>query len=352
MSTKDASQTPHVPAAPDVSDVTLHAPPPAPQIADTDTGASADGGAQPVQPSVGLALRAALAQGPSVTLPMLPEGAGIHAPAGQALAETGAGDSALSAALLTALLGSNLTEGLQVPTADAQARVKPAFERWLYKARALGAGDAATHEAVASDADAAQAHASQAAHGRRYPLAWSMLRDVPHAASEGGEPSEAQAAHTCAAEDAAVAAEWTADAPDGQGAAPSFEKAPALPARPPRGAASIRPAAQRKKQPADAVPQDLLQQTSESALMWTEPSGGTSFRIDFSDDLFDETACIITVTGRDVVATFYVEDVNARRLLEAESRRLEANLAGRGISRAQVRIVTGAPPMPFASVEP
>jgi hypothetical protein len=297
-----------VPAAGPIS----HAPPP---MANT-AGPQADSHEEDTVvklPPTGLALRAAVAQSASEETGLQPF----------ALEEQ------LGPALLGALLSHKRTEGLAVPTPEAQARAKPYFERWVHTARSLGPAQTeqasvGRAQAMLPEAAAAQPDDVHDKHLQRdYPLALSLLPKLPPEYAESAEPAE-QPAHT-----------------------------PAQPprARPPAGAPSIRPAAVRRRQPADIIPQDLLQKASETALMWSEPSGATSFRIDFADDFFQDAACIITVSGKDVVATFYVEDVNARRLLEAESRRLQDSLEQRGLQHATVRIVTGAPPQPFAGDE-
>jgi flagellar hook-length control protein FliK len=61
-----------------------------------------------------------------------------------------------------------------------------------------------------------------------------------------------------------------------------------------------------------------------------------------------DVACVVDVSPNGVVATFYVDDANTRRLLEGQADRLRASLNDRGLSQAAVRVVLGEPPQPFA----
>lgn len=297
-------------------------PPPAAPAGPPATDAEVDVALPASDPQpVGLALRAAAAVG------------GLHTAEARGFEP----ELEFSSELWAELMAHQLSEGLQLPSLEAQARAKPYFDRWVQTARGLGPAPSQEHRASwpVSEADVAPKQLGPpqpvAAPGnRRYPVARSLLPQVH--ASEVVRQEVSGEARAIAPQDAA----WAQLKPK------------VAPTRPPAGVPSIRPAAPRRRQPADAVPQDLLQKASETALMWSEPSGGTSFRIDFADDFFRDAACIITVMGQDVLATFYVEDVSARRLLEAESRRLQDSLEARGLVHAQVRIVMGAAPQPFA----
>jgi hypothetical protein len=123
--------------------------------------------------------------------------------------------------------------------------------------------------------------------------------------------------------------------------------APALAARPPAGAPTVRPGTVAPAQAA-AVSQTLLQDTAQAALLWSDAPGSSSFRVDFHDALIADAACIVTVGATGVVATFYVADVDTRRLLSGEAERLRAQLTDRGLKGAAVRVVLGEPPGPFA----
>ena len=108
--------------------------------------------------------------------------------------------------------------------------------------------------------------------------------------------------------------------------------------RPPPGAPVVRPSVAAPSA-VDVVPQELLQTTADSALLTNNPDGTVEFDIAFSDELFDEMACKVSIAkdGR-VVATFRVHDVNLRRLLEAESGRLRVGLEARGLKVAEIRV--------------
>jgi hypothetical protein len=118
--------------------------------------------------------------------------------------------------------------------------------------------------------------------------------------------------------------------------APPSEPEDEAPLRPPPGAPIVRPPA-RRRAAVEAVPQELLESTADSAMLVNDAEG-TSFDISIRDDVFSELACRITVNDGKVIATFKVSDVNTRRLLEAESGRLRAQLEERGLTVAAIRV--------------
>lgn len=100
----------------------------------------------------------------------------------------------------------------------------------------------------------------------------------------------------------------------------------------------IRPSVKRPAPRAPVVSKELLQKAAKGARLIAEPDGSTSFDITFNDEVFDDLSCRITVTGDQIIAVFTVQDQNLRRLLEAESGRLRAQLEGRGLRVGEIRV--------------
>ncbi len=107
--------------------------------------------------------------------------------------------------------------------------------------------------------------------------------------------------------------------------------------RPPPGAPAIRAGARRPA--VEALPQDILESTAESALLVADPDGSTSFEVAIRDEVFADLACRITLRDDGLVATFRVGDDNLRRLLEAEAGRLRARLEERGLRVRAIEVV-------------
>jgi hypothetical protein len=102
------------------------------------------------------------------------------------------------------------------------------------------------------------------------------------------------------------------------------------PARPPPGAPAVRGAPARQRKPPAAL-ETALESTADSLLLVNAPDGSCAFEIAIKDDVFDELACRIALRDHRVTAIFRARDPHLRRLLEAESGRLRALLADRGL---------------------
>tara|TARA_Y100001934_G_C11901877_1_gene562611 strand:+ start:53 stop:496 length:444 start_codon:yes stop_codon:yes gene_type:complete len=92
------------------------------------------------------------------------------------------------------------------------------------------------------------------------------------------------------------------------------------------------------------APEDVPLEDAVKRLFCAEnPDGTRGFQIEIKDELFDRLRCSIDimVDGR-VRAIFYVQDHNLRRLLEAESARLRAQLEGRGLKVGEVLVVVAS----------
>jgi hypothetical protein len=101
----------------------------------------------------------------------------------------------------------------------------------------------------------------------------------------------------------------------------------------------VRPSVRKKEaDPEPSAASRMLESTARNAMIVEEPGGGTSFDITFRDDVFEDLACRITIHGERVIAVFRVQNQNLRRLLEAESGRLRAQLEGRGLRVEEVRV--------------
>ena len=110
-------------------------------------------------------------------------------------------------------------------------------------------------------------------------------------------------------------------------------------ARPPHGAAMVRPAIQR---PAPMGQERRDADTLASAARYAHfqhGEEGSMMEIGIDEDLFAGLACQVCVDGDVVKATFRVgDDPNLRRLLEAEKGRLRAALESKGMRKVEVVI--------------
>jgi hypothetical protein len=220
------------------------------------------------------------------------------------------------------------TPMLPPPTGAAAERAEGAFKDYLERLRTEGPALEPPPAPPAAPAPAGEVpDAESFGGGRRYDLALSKVgRGAP--APPQVETMEPVAPPT-QPEPETVEAEDPEESP--------AEDAADVPARPPPGAPFVRPPVTRGPGP-EAVSQDLLETAADSAMLRTDPDGTSSFDIAFSDDLFHDLACRITVNDGRVVATFRVHDDNTRRLLEAEAGRLRVRLEERGLRVGEVRV--------------
>jgi len=108
--------------------------------------------------------------------------------------------------------------------------------------------------------------------------------------------------------------------------------------RPPPGLASVRPSVPAPQLVSRADDQ-VLATAAESAFFSANDAGEATFDLMISDELFENLRCSITVGRNGVAAIFHVgDDVDLRRLLEAESGRLRASLEARGLRSVSVTI--------------
>jgi len=89
--------------------------------------------------------------------------------------------------------------------------------------------------------------------------------------------------------------------------------------------------------PPEEVP---LNRTAKQVFLGENEEGGQGVSVLIRDDLFENLRCAIDVEsdGR-VKATFFVKDINLRRLLEAEAGRLRDSLEARGLKVREVAVV-------------
>lgn len=217
------------------------------------------------------------------------------------------GDMPIDAESNTKLEESAL-HALKVPSAQALQRAKPIFEQLLEKARRPDAKPASVSQAEQARGNASSTPVDKG----QYPVASQYLGAV---APRSGDPDVGQT----------------------------------LPAHPPAGHAFVRASPPKASHKAAVVSQDLLEQTTQTALMWTndKPQATTSFRLQFHDDVLKETTCLLTLHQKKLVATFYAIDADMRRLLEGHASRLEAQLSQRGLREVTIRVVQGDAPAPF-----
>ena len=168
---------------------------------------------------------------------------------------------------------------------------------------------------------------------RQYPVAWALW-------GRGTQTSGVLSAN-----DAHAHPEDPATTP--QAAPPPTTE---LAVRPPPGRPTVRGPVRTRPAPTAAPASTLLAETTDAALLVASPDGAQSMQLSFRDDVFAQLQCNIEVGPRGVVATFYAEDVNTRRLLAAESDALRLRLEARGLSVAAVRVAASgeAPAVPAA----
>lgn len=111
--------------------------------------------------------------------------------------------------------------------------------------------------------------------------------------------------------------------------------------RPPPGSAAVRPSVPKPAVQEPAWDPELMSKAAQGARMVEMGDGSFAFEIDFSDDVFEELRCRIAVQDGKLMAVFRVQNQNLRRLLEAESGRLRAQLEGRGLRVTEIRVEVG-----------
>ncbi len=90
------------------------------------------------------------------------------------------------------------------------------------------------------------------------------------------------------------------------------------------------------------APQEVpIEETAKRVFFGETPDGGQGFQVLIRDEVFEDLRCSIEVLdGGGVRATFFVQDTNLRRLLEAETGRLRAQLEARGLRVSELQVVT------------
>jgi hypothetical protein len=217
------------------------------------------------------------------------------------------------------------TPMLPPPSGIAAERAEGAFKDYLDRLRAGGGAPEPPSPAVAA---ASLPKPNSFTGGRRYDLALSKVETPPLAKPTATVPS----GNSLGAGPGVKVTEDSGDSPSGD-PRPSGS----LPPRPPPGTPFVRPAVSRPAGP-ETLSQDLLESAADSAMLRTDPDGTTSFEIAFSDELFSDLACRVTVAGGRVVAIFRAQDDNTRRLLEAEAGRLRVRFEERGLRVEEVRV--------------
>ena len=86
-----------------------------------------------------------------------------------------------------------------------------------------------------------------------------------------------------------------------------------------------------------------VEDAAKRAFLAENPDGTHGFQVEIKDELFDNLRCSINILedGK-VQALFHVQDDNLRRLLEAESGRLRAQLEDKGLKVSEVKVVMGS----------
>jgi len=107
------------------------------------------------------------------------------------------------------------------------------------------------------------------------------------------------------------------------------------------GAPTVRRGIAVTREESENVP---VEDAAKRAFLAENPDGTHGFQVEIKDDLFDNLRCTINILedGK-VQALFHVQDDNLRRLLEAESGRLRAQLEDKGLKVSEVRVVMGSP---------
>ena len=109
--------------------------------------------------------------------------------------------------------------------------------------------------------------------------------------------------------------------------------------RPPHGAALIRPSLKTGRATSQTRQDaEVLAGAAKYAYLH-EGDSGMSISLGINESLFEDLACEVAVDDGVVRATFSVgDDVNLRRLLEAEKGRLRSALEARGMRKVEVVI--------------
>lgn len=114
----------------------------------------------------------------------------------------------------------------------------------------------------------------------------------------------------------------------------------AAPLAPLSPAAHVRPSVAAPKRP--SAPADLeppLAAGARAALFFQSGEHEQTFDIALDEALLGNVRCRISLGPDGVDATFVVDDVNQRRLLDGESARLRQSLTDKGLKVRQVRVV-------------
>lgn len=245
-----------------------------------------------------------------------------------------------------AALQSSLARGRASVNAFAAALAAhrpPAAAASALSARKLGRARVAPAEPAGTSSSTSAAPSTPAAPGtpwapgpsRQYPVAWALW-------GRGTQTSGASSA------DDAHARARPADPTTTTQAVPPPPTELAV--RPPPGRPTVRGAVRTRPAPTAVPASTLLAETTDAALLVASPDGAQSMQLSIRDDVFAQLQCNIEVGPQGVVATFYAQDVNTRRLLAAESDALRLRLEARGLSVAAVRVAAAgeAPAVPAA----
>ncbi len=112
-------------------------------------------------------------------------------------------------------------------------------------------------------------------------------------------------------------------------------------ARPPVGAPTVRASVPEpiiENSDSRTRARELIQQGASGLMSVDAGAEGVGFDISFSDDVFVDLRCRITIADGVVAAVFFAPDVHTRRLLEAESGRLRVSLEERGLRVSAIKI--------------
>lgn len=113
------------------------------------------------------------------------------------------------------------------------------------------------------------------------------------------------------------------------------------PSRPPVGAPAVRPSIEEKAETAEgtqARAAALIEKGAAGMMSVDAGDDGVGFDIAFSDHVFRDLRCRITIADSVVTAIFFAPDNDTRRLLEAEAGRLRVSLEERGLRVSSVTV--------------
>ncbi|MCK5689330.1 flagellar hook-length control protein FliK, partial [Myxococcota bacterium] len=105
--------------------------------------------------------------------------------------------------------------------------------------------------------------------------------------------------------------------------------------RPPAFSPTIRPGVQKPQRSALRGAEGSLPEDGQMVQM---PDGGNLFDFEWDDDVIGKIQCSILVHDGEVAATFLASDINARRLLEAETPRLRVQLESKGLRVTKILV--------------